>query len=155
MTKVLNYKAIKLSAFVFRTPEQRAKLAKQLVKFEDETGCGLELLAWRRTYQGRREGSLGDVAEAVYRLIREGKDNLGTALNLAKRSERMIATAEERSADVRLRKARAEQDLHDRIDVRNLNPLPRTGYVVTAGNLVRVREEPQEIIMQGPEVNPV
>ena len=43
--RVANYRVVKASAFVFRTPEQRARVLKQVQKFESRTGCGLEILA--------------------------------------------------------------------------------------------------------------
>jgi hypothetical protein len=72
--KVLNYKVLKASAFVFETPEQRAAIVKQWLKLEDRIGAGPEVLALRRTYKGRRRGSLRDLAEAVYEIIRTGRD---------------------------------------------------------------------------------
>src|SRR5207253_541464 len=70
--KVTAYRAVKDSTFVFDTPDQRAAVLKQVQQFEKRTGAGLELLALRRTYGGRRRGSLTDLAEELYRLIREG-----------------------------------------------------------------------------------
>jgi hypothetical protein len=146
--RVLNYKAIKASAFLFRTPEQRAKVVKQLVKFEEATNAGLELAALRRGYGGRREGSLVDVAEAVYRLLRDGKDNLTTALNLHKRSGRMEAASAARREEIARRKAGAERDLDDEIDARNHPPATlRTGYVVTADDVGLIKEAREEIVV--------
>src|SRR5262249_14091436 len=66
--KVLTYRCLKPSAFLFRTPEQRAAVVRQWQRFEQQTGHGLELLALRRAYRGRRQGSLADLASAVYEL---------------------------------------------------------------------------------------
>ena len=45
------YKVIKPSAFLFRTPNQRTKFLKAIKKFEEKTGCGLELLVLRTRNQ--------------------------------------------------------------------------------------------------------
>ena len=56
--RILAYKVIKPSAFLFRTPQQRAKFVKAMQKFADSTGCGLEVLSLRRGSEGRRKGSI-------------------------------------------------------------------------------------------------
>jgi hypothetical protein len=80
------YKLFKLSAFVFETPEQRARVLRQLQRFERRTGCGLELLVLRRAYGGRRQGSLADLAGRLHQMIRAGQNDLLTALNISKLS---------------------------------------------------------------------
>jgi hypothetical protein len=119
--KVMNYRVIKASAFVFQTPDQRAALVKQMQRFEDRTGAGMEVLALRRAYKGRREGSLTDLAEIVYRLIREGEMNLTRALNLNKKYARLEAVAAERRRLLRAKRSAAEEALTAQIDARNLD----------------------------------
>ncbi len=140
--KVGNYRAIKPSAFLFRTPEQRRAIVKQVEKFEERTGCGLEVLALRRGYRGRREGSLSDLAEEIYRLIREGESDLTRRLNLGRLSPQLAAISEARLAEIRGRKAAAQAALFARIDVGEVDPadLP-TGLVVTALEQVRIEAE--------------
>ena len=77
-------RALKASAFLFRTPRQRRRWVRAMAMFGDETGCGLELLALRRTSGDRRQGSLADFAEVVYRLIRDGRLSPPRDLNLAR-----------------------------------------------------------------------
>jgi hypothetical protein len=87
--RVKVYKIIKPSAFLFRTPKQQAAFVKAMGKFADATSCGLELLALRRASEGRRKGSIADVAGSVYRLIRSGTMNPTKALNLTRPSEEL------------------------------------------------------------------
>jgi hypothetical protein len=119
--KVMNYRAIKASAFVFQTPEQRAALVKQVQRFEDRTSAGVEALALRRAYKGRREGSLTDLAETVYRRIRQGEMNLTRALNLNKKYAKLEAMAAERRRLLRAKRSAAEEALTAQIDARNLD----------------------------------
>jgi hypothetical protein len=130
--KVMNYRAFKASGFIFRDAEQRAAIVKQWQRFEDKTGAGLEALALRRAYQGRRRGSLRDLAEELYRLIRAGEDNLTRALNLNRLPASVLAVTAPRAQDIERRKALAEARLRETIDARNLRPeaLP-TAYLVT------------------------
>jgi hypothetical protein len=140
--RVQNYRVLKPSAFIFETPEQRAALLKQWQRFEERTACGLEVLALRRAYRGRRQGSLTDLAEEIYRLVRGGGTNLTAALNLRKRGRALDELAAARAADIARRKAAAEADLFAAIDVRGLDPatLP-TAWLVTADDVREVRTE--------------
>jgi hypothetical protein len=140
--KVQNYRALKPSAFVFDTPEQRAAVLKAWKKFEDRTGCGLEVLALRRTYKRRRQGSLVGLAEEIYQMIRAGGHNLAAALNLYKRNRALQALVDARVAEVQRLKAKAEAELFAAIDVRNLDPtaLP-TAWLVTADDVRRAGAE--------------
>jgi hypothetical protein len=135
MAKVKTYALIRPSAFLFQNPVQRAALIRQIERFAKDHGCGLELLAMRRGYQGRRHGSLVDVAEAVYRHIRGGGRNLRAALNLGKLGEHAELAAH-RLAAKRAQQAAALEELSAVIDVRNhdLAHLP-TALVVTATDL--------------------
>jgi hypothetical protein len=130
--KVMNYKIIKASAFVFDMPAQRDAILKQIQKFEGRTGCGLEVLALRRTYGPRREGSVTGVLHLLYSAIRAGEMNLTRALNLYRLPEAVTQVAGERKADVDRRKRWAAAVLRDVINVARLPPeaLP-TAWVVT------------------------
>jgi hypothetical protein len=145
----MNYRALKASAFIFNTPAQRAALVKQLQKFEDRTGAGLEALALRRGYGGRPQGSLAAVAEELYAHVREGGTNLTRLFNLNKRSDRVRAVTEPRLDEIARRKAAAAARLRDTIDRRNLPPeaLP-TAYLVTAEEVGRYRPADEAIELQ-------
>jgi hypothetical protein len=133
--KVMNYRALKPSGFIFQTPEQRTAVVRRWQKFEDKTGAGLEALALRRTYKGRRRGSLTALAEQLYRLIRSGEDNLRT-LNLSRIEGSVLAVTGPRAQDIERRKAVAEARLREMIDTRHLCPagLP-TAYLVNSDQM--------------------
>lgn len=77
-SQIQTYKLIKSSQFLFRTAKQKKKkIMTDWKKLTAGTDCGPEILALRKTYNK----SLVAVAEAVYRLIRSGKDRLSD-LNL-------------------------------------------------------------------------
>jgi hypothetical protein len=133
--KISTYTAVKVSAFVFETPEQRTTVLKQVQKLEKAWGVGLELLALRRSYRSRRRGSLANLAEELYRLLREGNDNWVKALNLNKMDVALRAICEQRKAEVARRQNEAEDDLLARIDTRQLDPA-----VLTAAYLLRAAE---------------
>jgi hypothetical protein len=110
--KVLHYRIIKGSGFVFQTGRQRAKFLRQLQQFEERNSAGLEVVALRRAYAGRQEGSIQDVLELVYDMIQAGKDNLTKALNLTKvKTLRDLLRLAERQAEILRRKAEAEDEL--------------------------------------------
>jgi hypothetical protein len=135
-TRVLSYKALKASAFVFRTPKQRGAVLKQMQKFEKKHGVGLEVLALRRSYAGRKQGSLCGIAEDIYTMIREGKNNLTKVLNLNKLSKEVGQVKQKRLAEIDKRKREAEERLAQAIDARNLDraALP-TAHIVTANDV--------------------
>src|SRR6202011_224579 len=110
------YRALKESAFVFETPDQRAAILKQVQKFEKRTGAGLELLSLRRTYAGRQQGSLTDLAKELYRFIRQGGDNVTKHFNLNKLTGQLDDLAERRLGEIATRKEQAEADLKERMD---------------------------------------
>ena len=143
--KVQNYRALKASAFVFATPEQRTAVLKQWQKFEEKTGCGLEVLALRRGYRDRPRGSLTALAEEIYRFIRSGEVNFNAALNLHKLGKSLKAMVAARAAEIARRRATAETDLFRAIDVRNLDDatLP-TAWLVTAEDVDEARAEDGE-----------
>ena len=118
------YKVLKPSAFLFRTPAQQAKFVKAMAKFADRCGCGLEVLALRRGTQQRPQGSIRAVAEAVYRLIREGEANPTRALNLTRDFRNLKRIRQAHMAKLQRQKAVAERELFLRIDCRNLQEPP-------------------------------
>src|SRR5262249_5301912 len=126
---------LKGSAFVFETPQQRAAILKQWTRFETRTGAGLELLALKRSYGERQQGSLADLARIIYELIRSGQDNLKD-LNLT-RIKTLERYFRKRKEEVERLRQEAEADLLKRIDVRNLDPTTLlTACIVTAADLV-------------------
>jgi hypothetical protein len=134
--QVSAYRVFKMSAFVFQTPEQRAAVLKQVQKFEKVRGVGLELLTLRRTYGGRRQGSLAGLAEDLYRYLQSGGDNVTRHLNLNKLGGPLSELAGRRVAEVESRKEQAERDLARRIDVRNLDPATlETAYLLHAAGV--------------------
>lgn len=84
LPRVQAYKVIKPSGFLFKTPHQRGQFLKALDKFSDGCGCGLEVLALRRSGGGRERGSIVGVAEVLYKLIRASETNPTRALNLTR-----------------------------------------------------------------------
>jgi hypothetical protein len=129
--KVRNYKAVKLSAFVFATPEQRRAVERQVARFEERTGCGLDLLALRRSYAGRREGSLADLTEEVYQMIRQGRHDLVKRLNMTRLLAGLAEVSRARLAEVEARRGAAGAALYEAIDVDKVSPEAlRTGRVV-------------------------
>ena len=130
--RVNNYKAIKPSAFVFRTPEQRRTVVKQIAKFESKTGSGLELLALRRSYGGRRAGSLEDLAEAIYGTIRSGEHDLLKLLNANRLADPLAAVADERKTRLEILKMTARDELLQTIDLGDVDPA-----AITTGRILR------------------
>jgi hypothetical protein len=133
--KVMVYRVIKPSAFLFATPHQRAKIVRRWERFEQEHGAGLELLALRRSYGERKEGSITDIAEAIYRLIRAGKTNLDKDFNLGRLPEPVLQKAWMRKGEVQQRKRDVEEGLFDTIDVSKLDlSVMPTAHLIRAGD---------------------
>lgn len=99
--KVRAYKVIKASSFVFRDPDQRLRLTRQIDRFVVRTGCGLDLVALRRGYGRRREGSLNDLLAVIYDHIQEGGRDLTKLLNLHHESEEGDRIARQRRSELR------------------------------------------------------
>jgi hypothetical protein len=127
--KVVSYRVIKMSAFLFQTPAQRRKVLRQVQRFEDRHGCGLELLALRRGYRGRREGSLADLAEAVREMIASGGDRLDTTLNIRKLDERLVTMTADRKKAIEARRAENDAAFERAVLLDPFDP-PVTGPVV-------------------------
>jgi hypothetical protein len=119
--RVLPYKVIKPSAFLFRTPQQQEKYLKAMQRFTESCGCGLEVLSLRRGGSGRRKGSIVDIAEAIYRLIREGEENLTKALNLTRSFAELENVRQTHFQEIQRRKTEASEELIRRIDVRTMD----------------------------------
>jgi hypothetical protein len=119
--KLQAYKVIKPSAFLCRTPEQRANVVRAMQKFADNHACGLEVLSLRRCRGGRRKGSLVDVAEALYQFIRGGGDNLTRALNLTRSFRELAAVRSGHTQSLLERQQAARERLYDAIDRRRLD----------------------------------
>jgi hypothetical protein len=129
--RVQPYKVIKPSGFVFRNPRQRTAWERAMGRFADRTSCGLEALALRRNSDGRRKGSVTDVARIVYDLIRAGETNPTKALNLTRMCDDLQKMVESHHQEVHARKGDAHLDLIRSIDARDLPPAARlTGWYV-------------------------
>jgi hypothetical protein len=136
---VQGYKVIKLSAFLFRDPRQRAAWERAFRKFEQATGCGPELLAVRRSAGDRRQGSIADVARAIYELIRRGELNPTKALNLTRLSDEVERACDGYREGIDARKREAADTLAERIDPRNMAPdAALTGLYVSAEDVFRM-----------------
>lgn len=120
--RTANYRCVKASAFTFETPEQRASVVKQVQRFEAATGCGLEVLALRRSYGGRRRGSLADMAGSLHRLVRSGGDNLVAALNMRKLPSGLAELARRRVAEIGRRREESGRRLLEQMDPGRLGP---------------------------------
>ena len=107
---VMNYKIIKPSGFVFQTPDQHRAFVKMKDKFENDHGCGLELVAFRRTIRGRRKrGSIADVATWIYELIQAGEHDFVKPLNLNRWGDAILAMVEERLEELDRRRQDAKR----------------------------------------------
>lgn len=133
LRRISGYKPIKPSAFIFQSPAQRDAILKQVEKFHARTSCGLEVLALRRAYKGRRRGSLFDLLEKIYQRIQAGDHDLAKALNLARGFPLLDELSAARSNEfLKMRKA-AEDELFSVIDVRSLPPEAlTTGIVISS-----------------------
>ena len=148
--RVLNYRAVKLSAFVFRTPEQRAAVLKQLQKFEDRTGCGLELLALRRTYSDRKQGSIAALVRRLEEFIRAGGTNLTRAFNLNKARGEFEYLTSRRTEEHRQRRCAAEYSLRERMDATSeAGQEEETVLVLRADDLVTLKSGTHSLILGG------
>lgn len=130
--RVLNYRAIKLSAFVFQSPKQRATTLKHVQKFEQRTGCGLEALTLRRTYRG----SLNDLAEKLYRYIQDGGKDLTKDFNLTRPIAALKQVSKDRQTEMDVLRYQADCELSARIGASSdvLADAP-TGFVINSDNL--------------------
>jgi hypothetical protein len=141
--RVQAYKVIKRSAFLFRNPQQEEAFSRAMKKFADACGCGLEALALRRAGGGRRQGSLADVAEAVYRLIRAGELNPTRALNLTRSYIELERVRRTQYQELLNRKAGANERLVRAIDGRTMDdPATLTGLYVQRSDIVHFAQAP-------------
>jgi hypothetical protein len=132
---------LKPSGFLFRTPRQQGAFTRALARFAKETSCGLEALALRRDYGGRAEGSIIDIAERAFRLIREGKVNFSNALNLARAIGELAPQLLDHHANYLARKAEAEEELHRAIDAKKMDDAAAlTGMFVTQADIFRLTQ---------------
>jgi len=125
------FKAIKLSAFILRTPSQHRKLSRQEARFVGKTGCGLEVLCLRQRYGREQSLGLSELASRLYDYIREDGQDLTQEFNLNRLSRR-LADEVRASEIIELRRA-ANADLAQMIDIKNLSDEARkTGIYVNA-----------------------
>lgn len=72
--RVVRYKIVKPSMYLFRSERQRKMLLKDWSRMRLRTDCGPELLATRASFDGK----LSRVAEAIFAVIREDKVRLNS-----------------------------------------------------------------------------
>jgi hypothetical protein len=113
-----SYKVIRPKAFLFRTPQQESKFTRASEKFTSCYGTGLEALALRRTWRGRRQGSIINIAEEIYRLIRAHEDNPTKALNLTRPFAAQADVLDGHHNELRLRGQELQLRLSLMIDAR-------------------------------------
>jgi hypothetical protein len=146
-----NYRIIKASAFTFNTPIQRAKVLKQIQKFVDRHGVGLEVLALRRAYSGRNHGSVQDLLEMIYELIRKGESNLNKALNATKLPAPLEALLRQRRDDLERRRQEAADDLLRMMcGSENDCDLYLTSFVVSAAEAGNLRPAKHSLELRHP-----
>jgi len=135
--QVLAYQISKPSAYLSQTLEQRQKIAKAMNQFSDPYGCGLELVALRRSHGGRQQGSNQDIATAISNYSRTGGDHWTKALNLTRAFEALAAVRLTHLAKMHDRKAELRKQLDEAINASNLAPataLP--GLLVKEGHVI-------------------
>lgn len=120
--KILNYAIIKPSAYIFQNPQQESRFKRLIEKFREQTGCGLELIALRRGYGDRQQGSLADLAATIYEFIQNGGSDLSRTLHLSRLGTSLEEMARDRRDTLREQKHDAEIDLFDsmRLDDQDL-----------------------------------
>jgi hypothetical protein len=149
--RATNYRIIKASAFAFNTPIQRAKVLKQIQKFVDRHGVGLEVLALRRAYGGRNHGSVQDLLEMIYELIRKGESNLNKALNATKLPAPLEALLRQRRDDLERRRQEAADDLLRMMcGSENDCDLYLTSFVVSAAEAENLRPAKHSLELRHP-----
>jgi hypothetical protein len=123
--RVQTYKVIKLSQFVFRDPVQRKHYKRAMDKFVAKYGCGLELLTLRRKHGDRHQGSLEDLATALYQDIRSGGQNPTKAFNLSRTFRQLEQHRRMYMATLRNRRERLRTALYESINAHRLHPNAR------------------------------
>jgi hypothetical protein len=114
--KTRAYRAIRLSAFVCRTPAQFDALTAQFERFNERNACGLEGLALRRPYNGRRAGSVSAVAESIYDRIRDGTHDLTKSLHLGRPIAALTSASERRREGLEAMRREAARGLLEQMD---------------------------------------
>lgn len=136
--KVLSYKVIKLSSFLFRTPNQREKFRKAIDVLAEEYHCGPEILALRRGTETRQAESLGDTARQLYEYVRSGRNSPVKDLNLNRKQPKWDALCRN-AARIKQLLQRRRQELLTSLDVAELDENQRlTGLILTTPDLIRL-----------------
>jgi hypothetical protein len=130
--RVRSFEAIKTSAFIFRTPKQAAAIRRQVARFRERNGCGLELLALRRDYGGRPRGSIAAILVDIYEHIRDGGRDITRLLHLDRhRGTRGAALV--RRSEVRERRAESDVELFSSMEIAEADlPDATMGVIETA-----------------------
>lgn len=138
MTAIRAFKILKPSAFIFRDPGQLNVIARQIEKFQEATGCGLDLVILRQPHGKRGKHSLTSVADEIYRYIQEGGRDLAKKLNLRvnRLSKRQQKIVEDRRNELHRGRSEAENLMLAQIDLRSLSTDESlTGIVVASDTL--------------------
>lgn len=88
-------------------------------RFREQNGCGLEVLALRRSYGHRRQGSLADVAEAIYLTVQAGESDLTRRLNLNRPFQALTEVSDVRVRELEQRKEAALDELWELMNAAN------------------------------------
>jgi hypothetical protein len=140
--RVKPYKVFKPSQYLFRDPRQRNKFIRSMDKFAKSCGCGLEALSLRRIHGGRRQGSLVDLAEALYAYIQSGGDNPTKEFNLTRCFKNLKRIKRTFFWAICQLKKRLAQRLYRQIDARKLKRNARlTGWLVDEHDLMDIKPE--------------
>ena len=126
------YRVIKPSAFVFQSPRQRQNFERQLLRFFQRTGCGIEVLALRRGYRGRQQNSIEDLAAEIFRLIQQGQYDFSKTLHWNRQFQGLSEIADKRHRRLKALKRKSIEDLRQVIDVSEIDPDDAallTGYI--------------------------
>jgi hypothetical protein len=150
--KVLIYRLVRAPAFVFEGPRQRRAFLRQVGKFQQERCCGLELLALRRGYEGRPEGSLSGLLQTIERLVRGGTSNFSKALNLNKLGWRLEGMAWQRVPDIARRRNVAREVLWSEMEA--AEELAPTAWTLTRADLEHLLAEREELWLIRPAAVP-
>jgi hypothetical protein len=131
--KPLAFRAVKFSAFIFRSPSQFKKLSRQEQRFTKNNSCGLELLCLRHKYRTAGPLKLSELATQFYDYIQQDGGDFTKKFHLHRLSRELAPLARKRTAELNRRRNEAGRDLQTRIDARHLtDEAKKTGIFVNA-----------------------
>lgn len=135
------FKLIKLSAFIFQTPDQRRLFTRQVERFHEKTSCGLELLVLRQSKGERQKGSVENILQEIYDYIQLGGRDLTKKLNLREQhlSEKLRTVTDKRRKQIQKLKDKYDAELFAKIDMNTLDKTEIiTGILINSDNLYLV-----------------